>query len=147
MEFNELISDFAARHQVEGLAAEDGSAAIEVDGIAVLLADTGGELLATAEIGEPPPEGAAVFADLLLEANLDSPAFFAKSKETGHYLLTNRRPLAELDGGAFDAALESFVNRAETWRRLLADFRPVAAAAEAEAENAAAIGTGGFLQV
>ena len=56
-DFNELISDFATRHQVEGLAAEDGSAAIEVDGIVVLLTSVGGELLASAEIGEPPPEG------------------------------------------------------------------------------------------
>ncbi len=26
MDFNELISDFATRHDVEGLAAEDGAA-------------------------------------------------------------------------------------------------------------------------
>lgn len=144
MEFNELISDFAARHAVEGLAAEDGAAALEVDGIAILLAAAGSELIATAEIGEPPPEGAAVFADLLLEANLDSPAAFAKSKETGRYLLANRLALAGLDGETFDAALEALVNRAELWRRLLADYRP---AAEAAAADAAAIGAGGFLQV
>lgn len=41
MDFTELISDFAARHAVTDLAAEDGTAAIEVDGIAVLLASAG----------------------------------------------------------------------------------------------------------
>lgn len=148
MDFPELISDFATRHGVEGLAAEDGAAAIDVDGIAVLLASAGGELLASAEIGDPPPDGAAAFADLLLEANLDSDAVFAKSKESGRYVLTRRIALAGLDGEAFDASLESFVNRAEAWRRLLADYRPAAtAAAEAAEDTAAAVGTGSFLQV
>ena len=148
MDFPELISDFATRHGVEGLAVEDGAAAIDVDGIAVLLASAGGELLASAEIGEPPPDGAAAFADLLLEANLDSDAVFAKSKESGRYVLTRRIALAGLDGEAFDASLESFVNRAEAWRRLLADYRPAAAAAaEAAEDTAAAVGAGSFLQV
>lgn len=146
MDFPELISDFATRHGVEGLAAEDGAAAIDVDGIAVLLASAGGELLSSAEIGDPPPDGAAAFADLLLEANLESDAVFAKSKESGRYVLTRRIALAGLDGEAFDAALEAFVNRAEAWRRLLADYRP-AAAAEAAEDTAAAVGTGSFLQV
>ena len=146
MDFPELISDFATRHGVEGLAAEDGAAAIDVDGIAVLLASADGELLASAEIGDPPPDGAAAFADLLLEANLESDAVFAKSKESGRYVLTRRIALAGLDGEAFDAALEAFVNRAEAWRRLLADYRP-AAAAEAAEDTAAAVGTGSFLQV
>lgn len=147
MDFPELISDFATRHGVEGLAAEDGAAAIDVDGIAVLLASAGGELLASAEIGDPPPDGAAAFADLLLEANLESDAVFAKSKESGRYVLTRRVALAGLDGEAFDASLESFVNRAEAWRRLLADYRPAAAAAEAAEDTAAAVGAGSFLQV
>ena len=150
MDFNELISDFASRHGVEGLTIEDGAAAIEVDGIAVALAEVGGDLLATAVVGEPPAEGRADFADLLLEANLESNAFFGKSKDSGRYVLSRRLALAGLDGAAFDAALEGLVNQAETWRRLLEDFRPAAeAAAEAEAENGAAFSAspGGFLQV
>lgn len=148
MDFTELISDFASRHGVEGLAAEDGAAAIDVDGVAVLLAAAGDALAATAEIGEPPPEGAAAFADILLEANLESDAAFAKSKESGRYVLVRRIPLAGLDGAAFDAALESFVNRAEAWIKLLADFRPAAAAAaETDRSDASAVGAGGFLQV
>lgn len=148
MEFNELISGFAARHGVEGLAAEDGAAAVEVDGIAVLFAAAGDALLATAEIGEPPPDGAAAFADLMLEANLESEAFFAKSAATGRYVLARRLPLAGLDGDVFDDVLESFVNRAEAWRKLLAEYRPAAAAAAAAAEaEAPAFGSDGFLQV
>ena len=148
MDFSELISDFATRHNVEGLSAEDGTTALDVDGIAILLATAADELIVTAEIGEPPPDGAADFANLLLEANLESPAFFAKSQENENYLLTRRIPLAGLDGEAFDSALEAFVNRAEAWRKLLADFRPAAAAAaEAAKEDATAIGAGSFMQV
>lgn len=148
MDFTELISDFAARHNVEGLAAEDGSAALEVDGISILLTADGTELLLTAEIGEPPPEGAAAFADLLLEVNLDSDAFFAKSRDAGRYLQARRLSLASLDAESFDTTLEAFVNRAEAWRKLLADYRPAAeAAAEAKEENAAAVGPGSFMQV
>ncbi|MBQ6246148.1 MAG: type III secretion system chaperone [Kiritimatiellae bacterium] len=148
MEFTELIANFATRHGIADLAADDGAAAIEVDGIAILLAAVGGELLATAEIGEPPPEGAAAFADLLLEANLESEAVFAKSQESGRYVLTRRLPLTGLDDGAFDSALEALVNRAEAWRKLLADYRPAAAAAaEAAAEDTAAVGIGSFMQV
>ncbi len=54
-----------------------------------------------------------------------------------------RLALPTLDSDAFDAALESLVNQAETWRRLLADFRPAAKAAAEEPT----FGTGGFVQV
>lgn len=148
MDFNELITDFASRHGVENLTVEDGAAAIDVDGIAVALADVGGDLLATAVVGEPPAEGRADFADLLLEANLESDAFFAKSKDSGRYVLSRRLALAGLDAEAFDAALEALVNLSETWRRLLDDFRPAAEAA-ADAADAAdfSASPGGFLQV
>ena len=148
MEFTELIANFAERHSIADLAAEDNSAAIEVDGIAILLAASRGELLISAEIGDPPPDGAAAFADLLLEANLESEAAFAKSQESGRYVLTRRLPLAGLDGDAFDTSLEAFVNRTEAWRKLLADYRPAAAAAaEAAADDAATVGIGSFMQV
>jgi len=54
----------------------------------------------------------------------------------------------------FSEIVADFANRhsvdgltAETWRRLLADFRPVAAQAAAEEESAPAFGAGGFMQV
>ena len=147
MDFNELIADFATRHNVDGLAAEDGAAALDVDGILVNLVAAGDLLAASAEIGEPPAEGAGTFAELLLEASLESDAFFAKSRETGKYVVVRRHPLPRLDSDAFDSLLESLVNLAETWRRLLDDFRPAAkAAAEANA-GTPAFGAGGFMQV
>ena len=125
MDFTELISSFAERHGIADLAAEDNAA----------------------DIGDPPAEGRADFAELLLEASLQSDAFFAKAPESGTYVAVRRLALPTLDSDAFDAALESLVNQAETWRRLLADFRPGAkAAAEAAAEEPT-FGTGGFVQV
>ena len=58
------------------------------------------------------------------------------------------RPRMHVYQEVSDAAFEVFVNRAEAWRKLLADYRPAAAvAAKAEAADAAAIGAGGFLKV
>lgn len=147
MEFNELIADFATRHGVAGLAAEDGTAALDIDGIVVTLVATGDMMAASAEIGQPPAEGAGIFADLLLEASLESEIFFAKNRETGAYVAVRRLSLASLDASAFDTALEGLVNLAETWRRLLDDFRPAAKAALAESEDMPAFGSGGFMPV
>ena len=83
----------------------------------------------------------------MLEANLQSGAFFAKGPENGAYVLVRRLPLLALDGASFDAALEALVNLAETWRRLLADFRPVAKAAAERAEESPQFGANGFVQV
>ena len=66
MEFNKLIEDFATRHKVGDLVAVDGAAALDIDGIIVTIVSNDGSLTFSAEIGERPSEGAALFADLLL---------------------------------------------------------------------------------
>ena len=147
MEFQQLIADFAGRHGIANLAAEDNAAALDIDGIVVTLVTADDALLVSAEIGEPPSEGRAEFAELMLEANLHSEAFFAKEPESGAYVLVRRLPLATLDAESFDAALEALVNLAETWRRLLADFRPVAKAAAERTDGVPQFGANDFVQV
>ena len=147
MEFEKLISDFAERHSIANLAAENNAAALEVDGIVVTLVAAGDSLSVSAEIGEPPADGRAEFAELMLEANLQTGAFFAKEPESGAYVLVRRLQLPELGAESFDAALEELVNLSETWRRLLADFRPVAKAAAERTEGAPQFGANGFVQV
>jgi hypothetical protein len=147
MDFAKLISDFAERHGIANLAAEDNAAALDVDGIVVTLVATGDALSVSAEIGEPPSDGRAEFSELMLEANLQSEAFFAKEPEGGAYILVRRLSLPMLEPEAFDTALEALVNLAETWRRLLADFRPVAKAAAERADEAPHFGATGFVQV
>ena len=73
---------------------------------------------------------------------------FAKAPGTGTYIAVRRLSLSLIDDESFDAALEAFVNQAETWRRLLSDFRPVAkAAAERAASEAPSFASPGFMQV
>lgn len=147
MDFEELISDFAERHNVANLAAENNAAALDVDGIVIMLVTAGDALSISAEIGEPPVEGRAEFAELMLEANLQSAAFFAKEPESGAYVLVRRLQLPALDAESFDTALEELVNLSETWRRLLADFRPVAKAAAERLDDVPQFGANGFVQV
>ena len=147
MDFTKLISDFGARHGIADLATEDNAAALDIDGIVITLVAAGDALSISAEIGEPPSDGRAEFAELMLEANLQSESFFAKESESGAYLLVRRLSLPTLEPESFDAALEALVNLAETWRRLLADFRPVAKAAAENAEGTPQFGATGFVQV
>ena len=58
-----------------------------------------------------------------------------------------RHGIANLAAEDNAAALEAFVNLAETWRRLLADFRPVAKAAAESVEEVPQFGANGFVQV
>ena len=147
MEFQQLIADFAERHSIANLVAEDNAAALDVDGIVITLVAVGDALSISADIGEPPSEGRAEFAELMLEANMQSGAFFAKEPESGAYVLVRRLQLPALDAESFDAALEALVNLAETWRRILADFRPVAKAAAERTEESPQFGANGFVQV
>ena len=144
MEFKELIDAFAKRHGIAGLVPEDDGVSLDIDGIIVAVVAVGGEVVLSAEIGEPPVEGRAEFADAMLEASLESVAFFAKSAQSGRYMLVRRLSLLSLDDDAFDKAIESLVNTAEVWRKMLDDFRPAAESAEAGSPS---FGESGFMQV
>ena len=148
MEFKELVETFAKRHGIADLAPEDDGISISIDGIVVSAVAVGGEITIAAEIGEPPIEGRAEFADAMLEASMESVAFFVKSVQTGKYMLLRRLSMLALDADAFDNAIESLVNTAEVWRKMREDFRPAAKAAAESAETAApSFGSAGFMQV
>ena len=136
------------RHNVADLVADNNAAALDIDGIIVIIVADGDKVTLSADVGEPPAEGRADFADLLLEASLQSDAFFAKAAESETYIVVRRLSLRTIDDDAFDAAIESFVNQVEAWRRLLSDFRPIAKAAAAKAkEEGPSFGSNGFVQV
>ena len=65
MDFTELIASFAERHGIADLAAEDNAAALDIDGIVVTLVAAGDAVSISADIGDPPAEGRADFAELL----------------------------------------------------------------------------------
>ena len=60
-------------------------------------------------------------------------------------MLVRRLQLPALDAESFDTALEELVNLSETWRRLLADFRPVAKAAAESTGGVPQFGANGFV--
>ena len=62
-------------------------------------------------------------------------------------MLVRRLQLPALDAESFDTALEELVNLSETWRRFLADFRPVAKAAAERTDGVPQFGANGFVQV
>ena len=158
MEFSELINGFAARFGINDLDAGDGSAMLEIDGmeITIVADDPGQSIVVAGVIGDPPPENSSAFADVLLQANHDllgaEGCGFAQNGVNGSYVLVRRIAQKDLDLDSFCAALDSFVNKVETWRRLLADFRPAAQAAaaanaEAKAEAMSDFIGGGFMPV
>jgi hypothetical protein len=154
MELDELLPAFAARLGIEGLAGRDGACSLEIDGIPVEIAQVpdGAALAVCAVLGKPPPEKEEIFLETLLEATIhfhsrDDMAFGLLS-DTGDLVLQWRTPTAGLDLDAFCAQLETFLNRADQWRRTLEDFRPAAEAAVLQEESATpSLGTSGFLSV
>ena len=154
MEPDELLPAFAARLGIEGLAVHDGACALEIDGMPVDIAQVpdGAALAVCAVLGKPPPEKEEIFLETLLEATIhfhsrDDMAFGLLS-DTGDLVLQWRTPTAGLDLDTFCAQLETFINRADQWRRTLEDFRPAAEAAVLQEESASpSLGPSGFLTV
>ena len=137
MEFKELIVGFADRYGIEGL---DGAAELKVDGIRVELLDDPQthSLFACAEIGHPPPDANGAFGAMMLEANFllraTEGATLCQNPETHAYALVRPFPLALTDVESLAAGLESLVNQAENWRRVLAGIRE-AESARTEAQG------------
>ena len=141
MEFKELLAAFAAKYGIKELDGADGAAELDVDGFRVELLDDpqAQNLLACAEIGLPPPDAEGAFGALMLKANFllrgTEGATLCQNPETDAYALVRPFPLALTDAESLGAGLESLVNQAENWRKVLAGLR------EAETARAAAPGS------
>ena len=143
MTFDELVSAFAARYAVEGLSAEDGAAALSVDGTQVSLRESadGAAVVLAADIGEMPPDAAGAFAAVALQANYAAAGGTALSldDEAGELFATSSLPLALADPEALSRAVEDLVDTAAEWSRLATAFLDVdeeAALSRADDENA-----------
>ena len=155
MDLKEIADGLSAKFNLSGLTIEDGELALEIDGMPILLGEAGGEaILMTGFIGEAPSEGGEAFANLLLEATtalMDTKsAALARNPETGAYMLVQRLVQDRLALDAFCDELTAFVNLLETWRKMLEDFRPAAAAAKTAADmqpGAQELSMSGFMQV
>ena len=142
MEFKELLAEFAAKYGIEGLDGADGVAELDVEGIRVELLDDPQtqSIFACAEIGRPPPDANGAFGAMMLQANFllrgTEGATLCQNPETDAYALVRSFPLALTDAESLGAGLESLVNQAENWRKVLAGLRT------AEETQSEASGTG-----
>ena len=134
MEMKELLDGLASNLGIDSLAIVGGEAAIDIDGMPVLIMEAQEDaLLVSGLVGESPPEGCAEFCNLMLEANtgfFDAAACaLARNPETGCYMLLKRLAKASLDPESFAKELAAFADTLAEWRESLESFRPAAAAA------------------
>ncbi len=134
MDFKELAEDFAARHGLDDLPIEDNTFSLEIDDMLVMVIAMDDDVRLLAEIGDAPPEGKGEFADMLLQANMESKNVFLKNEHTGKYMLSLTLPLSQMNATSFDTAIENLTNTAENWSNLLKAFCPIAQAAAEQHE-------------
>lgn len=146
MELEEIMKQFAVTAGLgEGFGADaDGAYRLLIDEMPVSVCPAGdGHLALFAPVGEPPPDAVAgrerLYRTLLESAHLGrgtASASFSIDAETGGICLQRREGTATLDLEGFRQLLGNFVNALVEWRRIVADFRPVAAKVDEEAHEA-----------
>lgn len=155
MDFGDLLTQFGDKVGLPGLHTEDDSCRIEIDGMRVTFMEhrETNTLVTWAEVSEPPPEGVTVLYRVLMEAMFMGQATggsaFSIDPKTGNIYLHRVDSLLVLDLDSFSLMLERFVNVLEQWRKMIADYRPVAGEVEkktAESEAPMSFGSD-FMQV
>ena len=140
MQFDELIKGLGERLQV-ALTTEDGVCTLGIDDMTVTLMELRelDALVITGEMGEPPPQGLEKLYRVMLEANHNftgtAGATISLDPERHVFRLCRMSQLVATDVDALVTMLERFVNTLEAWRKLIADYRPVAERAAAAVEK------------
>lgn len=155
MDYIELMNGFAAKFAVEGLEIQDGTAALEIDGTAVVFIYDmeAGSVTLVADIGTPPPSADGPFGSMLLKANYmfdgTAGATLCQNPETGAYAICRSLPLFGLDADSLGSRVETLVSQAENWRGILSGC----AAAEQEIAEKGTVSSagsevqGGFMNI
>lgn len=145
MQYNELVQGFAAKAGLEGATSEDGSLALEIDGIkvAILHDEARDAVTIYGEIGFPPPDANGKFGEVMLRANHlfsgTDGAVLCQNPETFAYVLFRQLPLDNLDLETFCGHVGKLVDQVEEWKRLMVGFRDAEDEAEDAVEEATAL--------
>lgn len=143
MELENLMSAFAEKLGIEGIAVENGTCSLTIDDIPMEFTESpGGEaVIGAAVVGEPPPDKREAFYEMLLQANTQlygtQGIALGKSPDTGEIILIGGLPFKGLELKEFCKGLDEFINKAEEWREALENFRPAAEEAAVRDEEAA----------
>lgn len=153
MTFDDLLKNLGGRLGLEMKADGDGTCELAVDDMTVVLQN---DVMAHfvglwGDIGEPPPQGLEGLLSSMLEANHffkgTNGATISRDADTGRFSLCRILDMRSIDGDEFFVQLEGFVNTLETWRGLLADYRPVEKPSDAGEPAPPAFGSDAFLAV
>ena len=143
MELNELMSAFAEKLGIEGIAVENGTCSLTIDDIPMDFTESpdGLAVVGAAVIGEPPPDKREAFYAMLLRANTQlygtQGIALGISPDTGEIILIGGLPFKGLEMEEFCKDLDEFVSKAEEWRETVENFRPAAEEAAVRDEEAA----------
>ena len=143
MELNELMSAFAEKLGIEGIAVENGTCSLTIDDIPMEFTESpdGLAVVGAAVVGEPPPDKREAFYEMLLQANTQlygtQGIALGKSPDTGEIMLIGGLPFKGLELQEFCKDLDEFVSKAEEWREALENFHPAAEEAAVRDEEAA----------
>lgn len=153
MVFEDIIAVMERTLELE-LAVVEGTTAFEVAGedggarMRVLVQD-GSErhrVLLSADLGEPPPEGAETLFRTMLEANNlfagTAGATLALDAATGRFRL-QKAELPEELANDVDGRFVAFIETALDWRRAIEDFRPAGGGGDPDAAGDGTAAPGG----
>lgn len=152
MDGEDLIRAFGKELGLELEPDDSGSCAFSSDGITLTLtALREADCVAfTADLGALPPERPDNLYRLMLESNhlfnATGGATLSLDSDSGHAALCRVFPCAAADADSFYAAVERFANAAESWAKIIADYRFSAADAE-DGPGADMPPAGSFLRV
>ena len=155
MELNELMSAFAEKLGIEGIAVENGTCSLTIDDIPMEFTESpdGLAVVGVAVIGEPPPDKREAFYEMLLQANTQlygtQGIALGESPDTGEIILIGGLPFKGLELQEFCKDLDEFINKAEEWRETVENFRPAAEEAAIMEKDASFFGqaNSGFISV
>ena len=155
MELKELMSAFAEKLGIEGIAVENGTCSLTIDDIPMEFTESpdGLAVVGVAVIGEPPPDKREAFYEMLLQANTQlygtQGIALGESPDTGEIILIGGLPFKGLELQEFCKDLDEFINKAEEWRETVENFRPAAEEAAIMEKDASFFGqaNSGFISV